>query len=79
MANIRAGTKVTCIDASGFAPVHGEVMPVLGRTYTVRELVNSSGKVCYRLKEIVNKPAIYAQGFVECSFRANRFAVRQGK
>jgi len=76
MAAIKVGSSVLCIDDSGFAPTHGETMPVAQHTYTVRQILTSGAQKCFRLREIVNAPALYApegSPAVECSFRANRF------
>lgn len=70
---MRVGQRVTCIDASGFVSTYGEKFPIRGQTYTVRSIVGQ----CIRLKEIVNKPAQYKEGLVECSFKATRF--KRGK
>lgn len=77
---IRAGSKVICIDASGFSPKYGEIMPVKGKVYTVRDTLSRAGTHrCFRLREIVNKPAKYAQGLIECSFKDSRFTATRGK
>lgn len=78
-ASIKVGTKVVCIDDSAFAPAYGEILPVKGRVYTIREILTSNGQSCFRLREIVNKPMLYTRGLVECSFRASRFEIKQGR
>ena len=69
----RAGQKVVCIDDSGFSPKYGESLPMKGHSYTIRNVEGS----CVRLREIVNKPAQYAEGLGECLFKAARF--KRGK
>lgn len=71
----KLGQKVVCVDASGLVASYGEKFPVKGQTYTVRSFFGS----CIRLKEIVNAPQKYAEGVMECSFKASRFVVKRGK
>ncbi len=79
MPNIKVGSRVTCVDDTGFATSYGEKLPVKGRTYMVRNILTSNSVTCLRLVEIVNAPAAYAQGTTECSFRANRFVIKRGR
>lgn len=65
------GQKVVCIDDSNIEIIYGEVTPVKGETYTVREIYDND---CVRLLEVVNKPYPYSAGFMECAFLMKRFA-----
>lgn len=71
------GQKVVCIvDATAWRHGRGEIKPQKGSIYTVRTIMPSfrfRGEATIMLVEIVNKPREYAEGFVECSFRAIRF------
>lgn len=71
----KLGQRVTCIDASGLVARNGETFPVKGKTYTVRW--RSSSGECIKLREIVNPPAQYQEGLMECAFKASRF--KRGK
>ena len=73
MTDIGPGTRVECIkdDWVGFA--RGEIFPVLGCVYTVREVVTYDGFVGIRLVEIVNKPRRYIEAFGEMAFSVERF------
>lgn len=74
VASIKVGAKVICIDDAGFGLQYGERVPVRGAVYTVRDILTSNGQKCYRLREIINQAQMYAQGLMECSFKATRFA-----
>lgn len=63
------GQKVTCIDASNFNAKNGERVPNLYGKYTVRSKFGE----CIRLKEIINTPQQYQDGYMECSFKPERF------
>lgn len=69
MAQFKVGQRITCINGAGFARPYGEQVPVVGQTYTVRQVEGS----CVRLKEIINPPHEYVSGTMECSFKASRF------
>lgn len=73
----KVGQRVICRDASNFDARNGETLPVLGMTYTVRAF--TPNKTCLWLREIINAPAKYVEGTVECSFRVNRFEVLKGR
>ncbi len=68
------GQKITCIDISNFNPQYAEKLPILGHTYTVRNL--AFNRTCLQLREIVNSTELYAEGPMECSFKATRFAAK---
>lgn len=70
------GAQCKCIDASwrSSAFFDDDILPVVGETYTVRDVVLPDGKtVCIRLVEIVNPPRDFEVGEVECSFAAWHF------
>lgn len=75
MAAFKQGQKVICTDVSGMTPPYGEAVPVEGRTYTIRNVVNT----CVRLSEIRNVPNEYREGTMECLFRESRFKRKTGK
>ena len=79
---LKVGTKVICVDTLNITRLYNEMFPVMGGTYTIREIINDpagGSAKCVRLKEIVNQPAPYKTGVAECSFKASRFAVKHGK
>lgn len=70
------GARCKCIDATwrSTAFFDDDMLPVVGATYTVRDVVLPDGKtVCIRLEEIVNPPRDFEVGEVECSFAAWHF------
>lgn len=67
----RIGQKVVCVNTGKGA--YGEITPVLGEVYTIREVKMHRKGPGYRLVEIVNAPADYAQGVMECSFAHSCF------
>ncbi len=73
--SLKVGAKVKCIDDSNYDRKYNEIIPALGATYTVRALYGT----CVRLKEIINFPHQYLDGFMECSFKASRFALVKGR
>lgn len=73
---MKEGDKVVCV-ITGTGP-HGEMAPVVGEIYTIRELRDFDGEPGVRLVEIVNQPNEYftCKGrrlFEECSFHLNCF------
>lgn len=71
---LEPGMKVVCI-RNDFEAV-GEVVPVVGTVYTVRDVELGKGhrdRVFIRLVEIVNAPQLYDGGVRECSFDALGF------
>jgi hypothetical protein len=76
---IKIGSRVRCINAANMGATHGEILPVEGRTYTVRDIVVTGAGQCLRLQEIFNTPVEYIGGIRECSFKASRFALVKGR
>lgn len=68
----RAGMKAVCI-RDKYVSEDGEICPVAGEVYTVRSVHILDEGVYLRLKEIVNQPRLYADGFVECEYNAVGF------
>ena len=67
------GMKVVCVQGIYRTPEWDTVItfPEKDKIYTIREIRPSGkrpGKVSFRLKEIINKPRQYKQGFVENCF-----------
>jgi len=51
-----------------------ETLPVIGRQYTIREIILMGGEVpCCRLVEIENEVLDYTFGFYEAAFSLERF------
>lgn len=74
---MKVGQKVVCIDGQ-FNATYGEVVPVNGELYTVREVFQTQDflvPVAVRLVEIVNDPRNYCFGWMECGFDARQFRV----
>lgn len=70
------GAQCKCIDATwrSTAFFDDDALPIVGQTYTVRDVVLPDGKtVCIRLEEIVNPLRDFEVGMVECSFAAWHF------
>lgn len=74
-SDIGPGTLVECVEGD-FRPVR-EHAPKLRGVYTVREVLPETyvdpPHVTIRLREIVNRPQRYREGFRECSFDINAF------
>ena len=77
------GQRVICTNAkptSAKRKTLGEIYPVEGQVYTIRETgripCNPHGEIepGVHLEEIVNKPRGYVGGVAEVWFRASRFA-----
>lgn len=69
---IPANFKVVCV--KNYNDGRTEKAPAKDQVYTVRQIVIwPRGDVGYRLQEIVNKPKIYIEGVVECSFKIDNF------
>lgn len=67
----RVGPKVVCI-GDRWASV-AEILPVIGRIYTVRAIIDHRDGCGIRLREIKNKREQYVDGFVECCFDTSGF------
>jgi hypothetical protein len=72
------GQKVICIREGWTAPRNPQERqhPKYHQILTIRTIDPSSidiGKVCFRFEEIINDPACYRQGFLECTFREKYF------
>ena len=67
------GDFVVCVkDLTPFAAM-GEIVPELGRIYTIREFKVEYDRVGIYLVEIVNEIRRYDQGLGECFFIATSF------
>jgi hypothetical protein len=72
--NFEPGDLVALKEDFGCASLHGDVVPVHGVVYTVREVVvyepvvNSGWTISQsiRLVELVNPPRSFKEGFIEC-------------
>lgn len=71
MSKFKVGQTVTCINDSGFTRPYKETVPVRGKAYMIRAVLG--GGQCLRLVQIINTPHAYADGIVECAFKASRF------
>jgi hypothetical protein len=72
----KLGQRVVCTNGIfSPPPPYGEIVPVMNRSYTIRNVVGQ----CVRLREITNRPNEYQEGIMECLFRADRFQARKGK
>lgn len=75
----RVGQLVVCVDAFKIEPGRGyghEVTPEKGRVYTIRTVEPHSlapSGYLVRLREVVNEPELYAEGFSEFRFAASHF------
>ena len=74
MNDIGPRTKVECIRAFDTHQLHAvEVAPVVGRIYTVRNIVRTPGLEGFLLEEIINPPINHRNGFNECAFNIDNF------
>lgn len=75
MANFRAGQRVVYWNEDGLAGhFYGtEILPTVGKVYTIRELLEIKGHPLLRLVEIRNEPMDYRYGVFECAFNRRRF------
>lgn len=73
--NFYVGQRVVCVPRVGEAKggCGWEVYPVVGETYTIRDLEDLGDGPGVRLVEIVNKRGNYQQGYVEVNFCPSRF------
>jgi len=70
---MKIGDKVVCVNNANMGTSYKEILPVVGEIYTIRSLGKFHGlSTCY-LKEIVNKPYDYWDGFGEADFYLWRF------
>lgn len=73
------GQKVVCVnDAFSSHGKQGESIPKKGSTYTIRDVINESGRSSVTLVEIINDKMMYENYlgqviFGECRFFADRF------
>ena len=51
----------------------GEIYPVVGMVYTVRNITTFADMTGYRFHEIINKLNLYRNGLDECSFHSAHF------
>lgn len=65
------GQKVVCVNNCNISSYGLKQKPRLNETYTIRGFSND-GEALF-LEEIVNLPAKFKDGFVECSWLAFRF------
>lgn len=64
---MRVGSLVECIQ--GVQPtIYNEIVPILKKPYTVRDILNLHNGVFIRLEEIINHQYQYEDGFEECGF-----------
>ena len=66
------GMKCKCVSRQWHF-YSGEREPVIGSIYTVRTIDFDEGEYWLRFVELVNAPQDYAQGFLECDWRASCF------
>lgn len=69
---IGVGSKVVCVKEQ-WVPFHQEVTPIVGRVYTVRDVVDTFGGLCFRFTEIRNPAHQYTDDFTECCFLSTCF------
>ena len=68
------GQQVVCIEDRYWNPWVGDMSPVKGRVYTIREiLIDAICRVGLRFEEIINAPHIYIDGQAERAFLGDRF------
>lgn len=70
---MKVGSLVECLEDLQKYTTYGEITPVKGNIYTVREIFESGGDVAIRLEEIFNTPQLYNEGFIECGFYIKKF------
>jgi hypothetical protein len=78
---MKVGQKVVCVKSCAPKFEHrGELLPVVGEIYTVRDIIDCGDGIGLLLKEIVNKPNTYRSSrsngsivFAECLFNAKNF------
>jgi hypothetical protein len=76
MSNFKVGEKVVCVydsNAKGDECVQGEIKPQHGEIYTIRGFFYYGGCCGIYLKEIVNIPRQYSEGFSECCWSIDCF------
>lgn len=69
---MRVGSLVECVKQFVSHPTYGEKFPVLGKVYTVRDIVMYN-EASLLLEEIVNPKYLYQQGVTECCFFIDNF------
>lgn len=71
------GMKVVCTKRIRADVWSGEILPLVGAVYTVREItvavIDGQERVGVRLKEIVNEPRQYCDAFAEAIWAARAF------
>jgi hypothetical protein len=70
---MKVGSLVECIQGFADHELNGEIAPILGNIYTVREIVEIGGNTGLKFEEIVNSPKLYKEGKFECAFVIDRF------
>jgi hypothetical protein len=68
----RTGQKVVCVASLIKHAMGSEIIPIVGEVYTIRAILNDQG-LCFKLREIINTPQQYEEGFTECAFEALAF------
>lgn len=69
----KPGDMVECISLGAYRGEQGEIIPVLGGRYTVRDAGQRDGWDWIRLVEITNVPHWYGGIFEEANFYAGAF------
>lgn len=67
----RPGVKCVCVNSFGSIGPGGETVPVVGKTYTIRDVLDDHPTYRIpgiRLDEIVNAPRQYDEGYEEVWF-----------
>jgi hypothetical protein len=66
------GQKIVCVASLMKHATDSEIIPIVGEVYTIRAILNTDG-LCFKLREIINAPQQYEEGFTECAFEAVAF------
>lgn len=73
---MKVGSIVECIKINSFTKNLAEIgntIPIIGKKYTVRDIIRVDENICIRLEEIINPIFEYFNGSMECCFEIENF------